>query len=215
MGSSSEIPSEWVNTLLRLQEHFPEAVIAGGAIRDTYLDRPVKDIDIFVANRPGVDMKELLDKAIGTTGEVLAEQLVDYENGTTGVSAVYDYKTPSDFLNLEVRQSHPDYQVIVIDFPKDLNKFASFLMEDFDIGLCRVMHNGREPIVTPEFNHDRVNKTLTVFTKADAPTRSKERTTQRIERISEKYRDHKVVYPSGYWPERLIGDPDVDAAVSF
>src|SRR5690348_12463644 len=49
-----ELPQEWREALRRVQLYFPEAVIAGGALRDLFTGRQVKDIDVFVeAINPG------------------------------------------------------------------------------------------------------------------------------------------------------------------
>lgn len=42
------IPEEWREVLLKVREVFPNAIIAGGALRDLEYNRPVKDVDIFI-----------------------------------------------------------------------------------------------------------------------------------------------------------------------
>ena len=42
------LPQEWLDVLKEIQQYFPGAVIAGGALRDLLSDKPIKDVDIFV-----------------------------------------------------------------------------------------------------------------------------------------------------------------------
>lgn len=43
-----DIPQEWDEVLKNIQQVFPGAIIAGGALRDLILDVPIKDVDIFI-----------------------------------------------------------------------------------------------------------------------------------------------------------------------
>src|ERR1035437_7664894 len=48
MITVQEIPQDWKDVLARVQGAFPGAIIAGGALRDLYHGKPVKDVDIFI-----------------------------------------------------------------------------------------------------------------------------------------------------------------------
>ena len=49
---TTAIPKEWLDVLTEIQAIFPGAVIAGGALRDLYNERPIKDVDIFIPTDP-------------------------------------------------------------------------------------------------------------------------------------------------------------------
>ncbi len=49
--SIQDLPPEWLKLLSVMQKKSPEAQIAGGALRDTFNKRAVKDVDIFVCSR--------------------------------------------------------------------------------------------------------------------------------------------------------------------
>ena len=44
---------DYATVLATLQQIAPEAHIAGGAVRDTILKKPIQDIDVFVADKDG------------------------------------------------------------------------------------------------------------------------------------------------------------------
>jgi hypothetical protein len=48
----SDIPSRWLEVLAAVQKAAPDAVLAGGALRDHWSGAPVKDLDIFVGHDP-------------------------------------------------------------------------------------------------------------------------------------------------------------------
>ena len=48
IGSVDDIPSSWRELLGEIREVAPDAVIAGGALRDRDNGRPIKDLDVFV-----------------------------------------------------------------------------------------------------------------------------------------------------------------------
>ena len=47
----------------RLREHYFEAVFVGGAVRDTFLGIPIKDVDIATSARPE-QVLELFERCI-------------------------------------------------------------------------------------------------------------------------------------------------------
>lgn len=69
----SAIPQEWRDLLAALHKAgAPEAIIAGGALRDTYNGRPVKDVDIFLSDR--FMNKRLVKKAMAAAGLAIHKQ---------------------------------------------------------------------------------------------------------------------------------------------
>src|SRR5262245_52415439 len=142
------VPARWQEVLLSLRAGgFPEAVIAGGALRDLDNNRPVKDVDIFVRHRDGA--VELLDKAFGYGGYILGDDERVYANNTHGVVRVVNFPatkpgeaTPVDvfaadaFNWLDAEEPEPPFQVITLDAAED-EDFTDFVLARMDIGLCR------------------------------------------------------------------------------
>lgn len=72
---ADKIPQEWKDVLSAIQQAGAgEALIAGGALRDLANDRPVKDVDIFLADR--WMNKRLIVKAFAAAGLVIHNQMV-------------------------------------------------------------------------------------------------------------------------------------------
>ena len=193
-----KVPQRWLDVLRSVQRNFPEAVIAGGALRDLDNDRQVKDIDIFVIDRGADVTTMLLDDAMGYPGVVLAEQIQEYENSTNGLVSVVDYShNKPNLLNGTmdwlVQEAGPNFQFIVIDgAARDAPNFyfPDYLMNDFDIGLCEIYLNGPMIFTTENYRRDKDNKTLTC-----TPTLGKEnRTQERLIRISAKYPEFKSIW---------------------
>lgn len=205
------IPQRWANVLRQLQENgFPEAIIAGGALRDLDNDKPVKDIDVFVRihkdDEPGLlSTKDRLEIAMGEPAD---KCVIDFSDGTScksvdpeeyyafeemSVVAVYDFKVDDETFQIIAMQT-------------DALDFTKFVIDDFDIGFCQIWYTAA-PIpstqvdgkwfdygVTVNYLRD---KTLCRLTGVKCPdVNALERTKKRIARLLEKYPDftaHNVV----------------------
>lgn len=119
----------------RLTERFGIAnvIIAGGAIRDTLLEKPIKDVDFFV-------------RANITTPDIF------YLSCNTGESFKFVREGEEyDDANLIVYSSQPDkrFQVIFISDKKTVEEYV----EDFDLSICKCYYKHGYGIVThPEFD---------------------------------------------------------------
>ena len=61
------IPEDWTKTLKMIQREYPEAVIAGGSLRDLFLGKEIKDIDVFViGTRPEMPKHHIISRTIET-----------------------------------------------------------------------------------------------------------------------------------------------------
>lgn len=79
--TASDLPQEWKDFLKVLQEDlFPDAIIAGGALRDTWHDKPVSDVDIFTSENGILDKEyiESLFKNFGNDGvSIIVKETLD------------------------------------------------------------------------------------------------------------------------------------------
>ena len=159
-------PARWLGVLAQVQEKFPEAVIAGGALRDLILDRPVGDIDIFVkAQGPYTEahLKALFGDSIE---KVSKEWVIKYAEHLPELDSVWDIK-------MRDADYHP-FQVIALN----MDVTPQSAVERFDFGICRVAHDGNRLYITPEFAQDADNHTFTALR-----VHNKQSTWDRIDRF--------------------------------
>jgi hypothetical protein len=173
------IPHVWRGVINALRNSgFPEAVIAGGALRDLDNGRPVKDVDIFLKYRIG--LKEQLDDYFGQDGKVIiGEQLASYSNALIDVTASYEYRVGETVFN-------------IVALARDVT--PEVVRNRIDFGLCRISFDGEKVEKSPEYDTDQANKTMTLHRCESSEQYN--RSMQRFERLSAKYPEHKLVVPA-------------------
>ena len=160
--------------------HHLEAFIAGGYLRDTLLNKPVKDIDVFMipARLLDFDMDEALLLAHDENMEVDMENVYETIDNTinddicmVANKVVGNIRYPYNFIFLN---QHVSPQAV---------------LDSFDFGICQIgIDENMEVITTPEFWKDSLDKTYTLL-----KWRSEERKKFRIAKMSEKFFDYKFV----------------------
>lgn len=123
----------------RIRVVFPNALIGGGAVRDTFLGASVKDIDVFVQCSPS------------KFGE-MCDDLAAHLEGTIESSQEYVHA--------------PSYNIRVPGFTQELNvvwRDCSPLMDvgDYDFGICQIALSDTEMFKTAAFMKDVANNTVT------------------------------------------------------
>lgn len=129
-----EIPQHWQETLLQLQRQDPTTIIAGGAIRDLFCGRPVKDVDFFCTNH-----------STYIQGKIGMQSTKDYE-GMQYIQGILDF--PDEV---------PPMSLIFHDCPDPLK-----LIESFDFGICQIGWTGTELIKTSAFDWDFKHGVMTL-----------------------------------------------------
>jgi hypothetical protein len=129
------IPPEWEDLRRKVASQAGRhAIIAGGAIRDHMLGRPVKDIDIFVLGMSAQSAKQ-----------IFGADTIEY----AGVEeAKHQYRT-RDGLTVDLVFSRYDN--------------VQEILEHFDLGICRVGWDGWDYVVTDDFEFDRRELKITTF----------------------------------------------------
>lgn len=153
-----------------IRREFPGSrpVIGGGALRDSILGKPIKDVDVFLrAKDHNYTLDSGLTKRIRCSPQTLAY-------GRADMHGAWDF-----YQHLE---GYP-VQLILADF-ENLEDLA----HTFDTGLSRVTYDGEQLYVSPEFAQDVADKAFRVR-RADNPYEL-ERTLKRIKRHQEKYPDY-------------------------
>ena len=162
---------KWLIDLKRLQAVFPQAVIAGGALRDRLLVVPYKDVDFFVYAGPDIsDLQGALQRA--WPDRVVVDQIeLRYDNDDREIVDIY---------------LSEEYNIIFMSKPFTLQS----LVHDFDIGLTMLGTDGEELYVDPRFWTDLRQKTFTVHRLSTL-----ERSVARATRWKERYPDFELVVP--------------------
>lgn len=170
MELTYKIPAAAVSALCRVHDHVPEALVAGGCLRDTLLGRPVNDVDIFVP----YGKERLAALAIEGTHPVLTKSIpepyftfnsdvrsVDYYAGSDG-------ELPINIIGVSEGTCTPWQQ-----------------LERFDFGICRVAFDGERLWKDLSFDRDARDRTFTLMVSQTDDQR--DYSMQRYERLLKKY----------------------------
>jgi hypothetical protein len=141
------ILEKYAGILGTIQDLCPTAHIAGGAVRDTILDRPIKDIDLFLSDGATESAAQLLRTRFGYVkvgewaryegfSDPVVERLAKFENAGEA--------TPLCLIGLKA----------------PLSMRAN--LERFDFGVCMIAWDGVQIMRTDEFDRDVENKAFTL-----------------------------------------------------
>jgi hypothetical protein len=192
------LPSAWADLLFRLHSAgFPEAIIAGGALRDLVNDKPVKAIDIFVSDHNEVTVNGNFGLILDSLEEFhhrLAKAIGDPNWSYTVSRSAPEYLESMDDQVVEVLSFNAPgitlpVQVVVL---KDASNPWEVLKR-IDFGICQIGHNGKATLATPEYTIDKVNHSFTLC-RCESKAQMA-RSMQRYERLSAKYPDWELVVP--------------------
>ena len=142
---------DYTTVLATLQQIAPEAHIAGGAVRDTILKKPIQDIDVFMKDEHVEEAAALLRSACSFVK----------------VGGWKQYQAFSDLTRMaKFEKADETIPICIIGLPD----FAS--PEDniahFDFGVCMCAYDGKQTIRTAEFDQDAKAHTFTLC-RADNP----------------------------------------------
>ena len=174
-------PALWADILNPVSSIFgPNAVIAGGAVRDYLLGYEPKDIDVFVdstrehlaAAKPRLEAFGFTDITLLTDATTC--QYTDWQPDLKGV--------------LDMQFGGRQVQIIA-------RRFSSMaeLAGQFDLAICQSIYFPGGIFSTPEAKADRQNKTLTRTRYGTDEAYSA--TMERVERFKAKYEGFRFVDP--------------------
>lgn len=194
MNLHKPLPQAWLDVLRKVQTLYPEAIIGGGALRDHYLGAPVKDVDIFVRHTGGdIDLLALVE-ATSMNWTPLSTEMHAYEANLSEIAAVLDGDTAlcphSDLCGMFC--DCPTVQIIVCSpaTPAAPLDFLWYQLARFDIGICKIAHNGRNVTYATEASFAIAERRLHIANMQ--PVNQRERSLARVERIAAKYPDWKI-----------------------
>lgn len=132
--------------LKRVQSKVPNAVIAGGAARDLYFNKPFENVDIFMQGNT-------IRKMGGGVQIFFEDILPEVLSCDIGGDDSYEYRDSNSlYFNGMVEKvynaviSDTQYRFIAV------SKVMNIILESFDINLCKIFHDGKELRTTKIFD---------------------------------------------------------------
>jgi hypothetical protein len=161
-----KLSSQQIQYLRKLQAvGYESAIIAGGAIRDTYLKRKITDIDIFI-QYPNYSNETIDREYRHLTDEQPVDRIFAGADSIStafdrsfdkGVGEPYAYSSVSNVHVKNIMKDGVKYQFILTVKPP-----IQCVTEDFYLDLSRCYCDGRKLRYTQEFLKDAHNNTLTI-----------------------------------------------------
>lgn len=160
---------DMVRSLRQLQRQgFVHSLIAGGAIRDMYFQRPIKDIDIFLWD-PDVkgNTEKNLTAGIGINEKSITK-LMDLDVNQSwyrrdfatrsGLGEDEEYAVTKHVTQVwSVVKNEIPYQLIFLNI-----KPLEFVENHFDLAICKAYCDGYKIRYTKDFSIDAQRQTLTI-----------------------------------------------------
>lgn len=159
MPTSVNRYDEIVRTLRYIQcQGFKSAIVAGGAVRDIYLEKPPNDIDVFIWN-PKHSGQEVFENYIRINKTSLWSLFRCNHRLGDDIRQLGNPDYSSKFIESvwDIQKGYLPYQVIVLKLDP-----VKYVEHNFDIGLCKAYFDGQKFRYTPDFMKDAMNKTLTI-----------------------------------------------------
>ena len=199
--SFQDIPAEWRQVLRTFQDKgAKEAVIAGGALRDLFNHKPVKDVDIFIRTQGSQKKnRQMLEEAFRSTRlEITYQQSGnDYFSGERfpAPKAKNNGRNVAESWTIIAGRDKTEYNIIFV--PELVSPLK--LIESFDFGLCQIGYDGKIIFSTNRYNDDVRDKRI-CFALTDVNDTSAEH----LQRIIKKYPDWKLCAES----KKILSTPD-------
>ena len=186
----NQIPQVWSDMLHKVQGELPSAVIAGGALRDLWHGKPIKDVDIFIPMQADeVDLEAIERKVLAIYP--YSELVLTSMYGQKG-----DVATPG-FRNIfAIWRMTVDDVIYEMIFIEDMGEN---MIEVFDISICQIMFDGELLHTTSEFNRTISDGVIRVCN-----TNRADRQVKRLRRVMDKYPEY--VCEPGALDEVLFDD---------
>ena len=127
-------PDLWDAVLSHVRSSFPEAVVAGGCVRDYLTNRPAKDIDVFVDGSMPMGEFEKLTALEGEHFKALRQYDPAYDKDEgSDTTCVY----VATFL-ATVAATEIEVQLIFLDLSQMGGWSTERAIDRIDFGICRV-----------------------------------------------------------------------------
>jgi len=141
--------SDYTTVLITLQQIAPEAHIAGGAVRDTLLQKQIHDVDVFMDDGHVEEAAALLRSACSYVKVGEWKQYLEFSDPAMTRVAKFekaDETIPICIIGLAPQVSSPESNIA-----------------RFDFGICMAAFDGKRTIRTAEFDQDAESRTFTLY----------------------------------------------------
>jgi len=177
MGGHLAVPDAWKKLLHVIQRRFPQAQIAGGALRDLWHGKPIKDVDIFI---PVEECDDNLYEDLILILDPYAEKVA---------SSIYGQSQEGEpqpgFRHIHVIwRLNLDGVIYEIIFIEDRGED---LISVFDLSLAQIAYDGSSVRTTAAFNQTIFDKVIRVMNINRA-----DRGAKRLERVLSKYPEYRT-----------------------
>jgi len=183
----------YAEILTRIHEHSPSAIIAGGAVRDLCHGVHVNDIDIYIKHDA-----ILADKTYSAYDEEFWDEIFPMSHRDDYIECMNGDESYEGLNHIdvvwEIQSNDVLYNVILVDTdPK------AYVMNYFDIGLCKAYFDGKRFHLSADFITDSKNATLTIVAHRSIKQREFDNMMMyHVAKIQKKYQNHVLIVPKKY-----------------
>jgi len=172
-----------------------KVILAGGAVRDALLERPIKDYDLFVSEDVFPAWKAIMDgdHAPGSFADHVSTWAIPLVSGTyedtafgSEIASIYEFPHPD---------TGTEVQVMFLRKAVVANQKLSDYVSRMDLGLSKVaVRSDGDWYISEQFREDVRNRNMT-FVARDLGSQDVERSTRRFTRLHNKYPGYTFVVP--------------------
>jgi hypothetical protein len=180
------IPLEAVLVLNRVQADVPQAIVAGGCLRDAINERPINDIDFFVPDRSYYTACEIVSETHPKLVKTIHEAYFVFNNDVREVRYYEgEGRIPVNVIAVTEGTCTPEQQ-----------------LGRFDFGICKVAWDGKRLWKDLAFDRDQADETFTLL--VPQTDQQRDYSMQRYGRLQAKYRGWKFVDGVKPWKKTKI-----------
>jgi hypothetical protein len=174
---------DYTALLATLQQIAPEAHIAGGAVRDTILQKQIHDIDVFMKDEHAEEAAVLLRSRCGYVKVGEWKQYLGFSD--PAMTRVAKFEKAAETIPVCIIGLLPH-----LASPKDN-------IARFDFGICMAAFDGKQTLRTAKFNKDEKARTFTLC-RADSQPQF-DYSLSRFEKITtERYAGFSLIVPDEF-----------------
>lgn len=188
----ARLPEEWLNVCQAFEDVSKSRVmIAGGALRDLFNNRAIKDVDLFVQSQGSTRKnRKLIEAAFEKAGISLKQPPGKTAQHVLSISQhYYAFSTTSRLESWDIVARSPDraYNIIFVsgNYAKTLQNNPQEFPHWFDISICQIGTDGHKLFTTPYYRRDTEKKEIELCN-------NNEGTPEHVARVVAKYPDFTI-----------------------
>lgn len=188
----ARLPEEWLQVTQAFEDiGKSRAMIAGGALRDLFNNRAIKDVDLFVPTQGSPRKnRKMIEAVFAKAGIPLKQPLGKTAQLVRDVNQhYYSFSSTSrlESWNVIAGPTEQNYNIIFVggDYAKTLKNNASEFTHWFDIGICQIATDGHALYTSHQYRRHMEKKEIELC-------QHNEGTPEHMQRIIAKYPDFTV-----------------------